>query len=90
MKLTRLLSVIIIVLLCFTSVLVFAQDATQEPMTATTLSSPNMENALVPCEAGVVKPCDMIATKPEDIAGVWKQFLQGRFSTPRRGCIHSF
>jgi hypothetical protein len=42
-----------------------------------------MENALVPCEAGVEKPCDLIATKAEDIAGVWKQYLGGpRFNAP--------
>jgi len=31
------------------------------------------------CGDGVTGPCDMIATSPKDIAGVWKQFLQGPF-----------
>jgi hypothetical protein len=76
MKLFRLSTIFIIALLCIVTRLVFAQDATPEP--AVPLSA-NMENSLVPCVAGVTKPCDMIATKPEDIAGVWKQFLQGPF-----------
>ncbi len=36
-----------------------------------------METELVPCDAGVTGPCDLIATKAEDIAGVWKQYLIG-------------
>src|SRR6266536_1295433 len=82
MKRLRLFGVTIMVLLCFTSVLVFAQDATSEPTAEATLP-PSMENALVPCEAGVDKPCDLIATKAEDIVGVWKQYLGGpRFNAP--------
>src|SRR5215213_155753 len=42
-----------------------------------------MESPLVPCTPGVTAPCDMIATKPEDIAGVWKQyFLDPFFKAP--------
>ncbi|MEO8606291.1 MAG: hypothetical protein ABI690_00290 [Chloroflexota bacterium] len=78
MKLYRLQIVMMIVLIGLVSGLVFAKDPTPDVASATTLN-PNMENVLVPCEAGVVKPCDMIATKPEDIAGVWKQYLQGEF-----------
>jgi hypothetical protein len=74
MKKYRLQAVILMVLLCLSAGLVLAQDATQEPLAAAPLP-PNMENSLVPCEAGVAKPCDMIATKPEDIVGVWKQYL---------------
>jgi hypothetical protein len=70
--------VLMAVLLCLASGLVFAQDATQEATPLATLSA-NMENALVPCGEGVTGPCDFIATKAEDIVGVWKQFLQGDF-----------
>jgi hypothetical protein len=73
----RLFGVTIVVLLCLASVLVFAQDA-PEPVADMPLN-PSMETSLVPCEDGVVKPCDLIATKAEDIAGVWKQYLQGPF-----------
>jgi len=77
----RLFGVTILVLLCLTSVLVFAQDATPQP-TAVVLPA-SMESALVPCGDGVTGPCDMIATKPEDIAGVWKQYLGNpRFNAP--------
>jgi hypothetical protein len=37
----------------------------------------DMEVALVPCGAGVTGPCDLIATKVEDVVGVWKQYLGG-------------
>ena len=36
---------------------------------------PSMANPLVPCTAEVTGPCDLIVTKAEDIAGVWKQYL---------------
>lgn len=74
----RLFGVTIVVLLCLTSVLVFAQDATPQVAVDMPLN-PSIKVPLVPCETGVTKPCDMIATKAEDIAGVWKQFLQGPF-----------
>ena len=71
----------LIVLVCLASGMVLAQDATVEP-TAPTLPA-DMENALVPCAAGVTGPCDLIAAKPEDIVGVWKQYLGGpRFNAP--------
>ena len=42
-----------------------------------------MEKPLVPCGPGVTGPCDLIATKAEDIAGVWKQyFLDPFFHAP--------
>jgi hypothetical protein len=78
MKRLRLFGLTIMVLLCLTFVAVFAQDATPKPVADMPLN-PNMETSLVPCEAGVTKPCDMIATKAEEIAGVWKQYLQGPF-----------
>lgn len=82
MKQYRLLSVMIIILLCVTAVLVFAQDATSE-QTASVVLPPSMDYALVPCGDGVTGPCDMIATKAEDIAGVWKQYLGNpRFNAP--------
>jgi hypothetical protein len=74
MKQYRLHAVILIVLLCLTTGLVFAQDATPEPAFATTLP-PDMETALVPCGEGVTGPCDLIATSAEDVVGVWAQYL---------------
>lgn len=76
MKMHRLQTVMMIVLLCFTTGLVFAQDATVEPTAAGALP-PEMETALVPCGDGVTGPCDLIATSAEDIVGVWKQYLIG-------------
>lgn len=61
--------------------LVFAQDATVEP--AAPAMPASMETALVPCTAESTGPCDMIATKAEDIAGVWKQYFGSpRFNAP--------
>ncbi|MEO8393974.1 MAG: hypothetical protein ABI700_13375, partial [Chloroflexota bacterium] len=74
MKLYRLLTLLMIVLLCFAAGLVFAQDATPEPAPEATLP-PQMETALVPCGDGVTGPCEMIATSLTDIAGIWKQYL---------------
>jgi len=73
MKQIRLYGVLIIVLLSLTSVLVMAQDATEEPAVATLPEA--METALVPCGEGVTGPCDMIAISLSDIAGIWKQYL---------------
>jgi len=73
MKNIRSLGVLIIVLLSLTSVLVMAQDATPEAAPAALPAA--MEIALVPCGDGVMGPCDLIATSPEDIVGVWKQYL---------------
>jgi len=67
MKQIRLYGVLIIVLLSLTSVLVMAQDATEEPAVATLPEA--METALVPCGEGVTGPCDMIAISLSDIAG---------------------
>jgi hypothetical protein len=74
MKLYRLRAVMIIVLLCLSAGLVFAQDAMPEPV-ATTSLPPDMETALVPCGDGVTGPCDLIATSVEDVVGVWAQYL---------------
>ena len=78
-----------VILLCLISGLVFAQDATAEPTAAATLP-PDMETALVPCGDGVTGACDLIATKAEDIVGVWKQYLVGpRFQCSGRDGLHS-
>ena len=74
MKVNRLLALLMMVLTCFATVVVFAQDATTQPTPEATLP-PNMETALVPCGAGVTGPCEMIATSLDDIAGIWKQYL---------------
>jgi hypothetical protein len=76
MKIYRLHIVMMIVALCLTSGLVFAQEATLEPTATVTLPS-EMGIALVPCTTGAIGPCDLIATKAEDIVGVWKQYLIG-------------
>jgi hypothetical protein len=78
MKRSRLFGVMTVILLCLTFVLVSAQDVTQEPMAAAALP-PEMATSLVPCADGVAGPCDLIATKAEDIAGVWKQYLLAPF-----------
>ena len=64
-----------------------AFQATQVATLATAPESPplppSMANPLVPCATGVTGPCDLIATKAEDIVGVWKQYLGGpRFNAP--------
>src|ERR1041384_8155757 len=64
------------IVFCMAAGLVFAQDATAEP---TTGLPPEMAYSLVPCEADVTIPCDVIATKAEDIVGVWKQYLLAPF-----------
>jgi hypothetical protein len=80
MKRIRLYTVLIIALLSLASVLVMAQEETEEPINALPLS---METALVPCGEGVTGACDMIATSAEDIVGVWKQYLGNpRFNAP--------
>jgi hypothetical protein len=82
MKLLRLHTIMLIVLVCLAAGLVLGQDATVEPTAEATLP-PDMETALVPCGEGVTGPCDLIATKAEDIIGVWKQYLGGpRFNAP--------
>jgi len=78
MKKYRLHALGIVLLLCLASGLVFAQDVTPESTAAAALS-PDMATALVPCAAGVTGPCDQIATRPEDIVGVWKQYLLDPF-----------
>jgi hypothetical protein len=96
--------VIIAVLLCLISGLIFAQDddtplnpniahnrdQSQYDGQATTpniMDAPDlpasMDLALVPCADGAPGPCDLIATRAEDIVGVWKQYLGGpRFHAP--------
>lgn len=36
---------------------------------------PSMLNSLVPCADGVTGPCDLVATKLDDVVGIWKQYL---------------
>jgi hypothetical protein len=33
-----------------------------------------LEQPLVPCEGDVARPCDVIATQPEDAVGIWKHY----------------
>src|SRR5512133_3679375 len=53
------------------------QAATMPAVPASASLPPSMAVALVPCASGVTGPCDLIATKAEDIVGVWKQYLGG-------------
>src|SRR5690242_3438534 len=60
-------------------------SALQATLTATAAATlpPAMAQALVPCTTGVTGPCDLIATKADDIVGVWKQYFGSpRFNTP--------
>src|SRR5215207_4288089 len=72
----RLFGATIIVLLCLTSVLAFAQDATAEP-TAEAGPPPIPTKPLMPCpaDATAATVCDMIATKAEDMVGVWSVYF---------------
>src|SRR3954470_1033975 len=74
MKLFRLSTILIIVLLCLGAGLVLAQDATVEPTPVATLA-PDLETALVPCGDGVTGACDQIASSMKDVVGVWAQYL---------------
>lgn len=98
MKLFRLRTILMMVLLCLVAGLSLAQDTIVEPnplapfdynrdrvqysgleitlaQTSEVTLPIAMETALVPCGDDVTGPCDMIATTPEDIVGVWKQYL---------------
>lgn len=60
------------------------QAATMSAVPAAATLPPSMNVALVPCGTGVTGPCDLIATKAEDIVGVWKQYLGGpQFNAPK-------
>jgi hypothetical protein len=61
-----------------------ALQATQTPVMSDAPGlPPSMALALVPCTSGMTGPCDLIATKADDIVGVWKQYLGGpRFNLP--------
>ena len=78
MKTLRLYGVLIVVLLCLASGLVLAQDAStaQEPVSSFALPT----QGLMPCPAEVTAAtvCDVIATQPEDIAGVWSLYFQSQ------------
>jgi len=78
MKKYRIQFVMMIVLLCLTSGLGFAQNvpATQEPVSSFALPT----KPLMPCPAEVTTAtiCDLIATKPDDIVGVWSLYFQSQ------------
>jgi hypothetical protein len=78
MKFYRLWSVIVIVLLCLTSGLVLAQDAPAAPEPVSDFAPPT--EALMPCPAEVTAAtvCDVMATQPEDIVGVWSLYFQSK------------
>jgi hypothetical protein len=78
MRKYHLCTAMIIIMLCLTSGLVLAQDApaTEEPVSDFTLPT----EALMPCpeEVTAATVCDMIATQPEDIVGVWTLYFQSQ------------
>jgi hypothetical protein len=60
----------------------YSGEGTEQEPTSVFALPATMEIALVPCGDNVTGACDLIATKPEDIVGVWKQYLGGpRFNT---------
>ncbi|MEP6988576.1 MAG: hypothetical protein ABI970_23440 [Chloroflexota bacterium] len=78
MRIYHLRNVMIIGLLSLTFGLVLAQEATQQPAQLPPVDMPlpgPMETELIPCMADSTGPCDMIVTKAEDIAGVWKHYF---------------
>lgn len=66
-----------LVLLCLTSGLALAQDATLEATPEATPVIPSQ--ALMPCPAQVTAAtiCDMIVTKAQDMVGVWAVYFLG-------------
>jgi hypothetical protein len=79
MKLYRLQALMLIVLLCLTSGLILAQDATTEP--AADAAPPQIPTqSLMPCPAEVMETtvCDMIATRAEDMVGVWSVYFNAQ------------
>jgi hypothetical protein len=79
MKAYRLFTLMIIILLCFTSGLTLAQDATTPEPTAEAALPAIPTHPLMPCPADVTAAtvCDMIATKAEDMLGVWSVYFNG-------------
>ncbi|MBA3867859.1 MAG: hypothetical protein H0X30_01755 [Anaerolineae bacterium] len=75
----RLFGAVLMVLLCLTSAAVFAQDATAEP-TAEAAPPPVPTDPLMLCPADVTATtvCDIIATKAEDMVGVWAVYFGGK------------
>src|SRR5215213_8823232 len=76
MKLYRLSVLIVTLLLCLTSGVVLAQDATAEP-TAEAVPPQIPAQPMMPCPAVITATtvCDMIATKAEDMVGVWSVYF---------------
>src|SRR5579871_192590 len=68
MKRYRLLAPLIIVLLCFATGVVFAQDATAQPSAA--------RPPLVPCVAGQNAPCVQNVTQASDLVGTWRSYIR--------------
>src|SRR5689334_7889680 len=77
-------AIVVLFVVLITSSLARSSTGLNALQTAPTTAAPEpiplpaeMEKELVPCGSGVTGPCDLIATKVEDIAGVWKQYLIG-------------
>ncbi len=79
MKFFHLRVTLIFGLLCLGFGLVSAQDATPLPSAAEATPSPIPAKSLMPCPADVTPTtiCDVIATKAEDMVGVWSVYFGG-------------
>jgi len=77
MKLYRLLAPLMIVLLCLTSGLVFAQVAVPEAPPEATPVIPSQPLMPCPTQVSATTVCDMIATKAADMVGVWAVYFLG-------------
>ncbi len=77
-------AVVVLFVVLVTASLASSQNRVSAYQADATIAAPEpialpkeMEKELVPCGSEVTGPCDLIATKAEDIAGVWKQYLIG-------------
>jgi len=75
MKLFRLSTMLMIVLLCLTSGLVLAQDAPDFTSPDPFFDPPTVALHACSVDDAELQACDMIATQPEDIVGVWTVYF---------------
>lgn len=79
MKHYRLPALLLFVLLCLASGAALAQEVTPEPALDLTQEGPAFDPPTVPLHdcatAGEMEPCDILATQPEDIVGLWRVYF---------------
>ena len=84
MKFLRLFSVLLVGLLCLSFGIVFAQDATPEATADPNIPViPSKPLIACPADVTVTTVCDTIATKAEDMVGVWAVYFLGEPSFVR-------